>query len=108
MEKEIHKYQQISFIKDWIRDGFEYLSFDMHTMWGLYAEKGYGAFLVFDKNKLRLEDGDYARDVEYGHCILSAYVCRIRSKPGIKSEIWRRRDEIFFLEADRVGTRTRV
>jgi len=95
-EDEMHRYQQISFIQDRVRDNFEYLGFDLHAMWGLYAERGYGACLVFDKNKLRLEEGDYARDVEYGNFIPSAYGFNNKSKKGIRSEIWRRRDEIFF------------
>ena len=95
-EEEMQRYQQISFIQDGKRDGFEYLGFDLHTMWGLYAESGYGACLVFDKNKLQLGDGDYARDVEYDNLILADFVIKNKSKAGIKSEIWRRRDEIFF------------
>lgn len=95
-EDEMQRYQQISFIQDRVRDDFEYLGFDLHAMWGLYADRGYGACLVFDKNKLRLEEGDYARDVEYGNFIPSAYGFRNKSKLGLRSEIWRRRDEIFF------------
>ena len=36
-EDEMRRYQQISFIQDRVRDDFEYLGFDLHTMWGLYA-----------------------------------------------------------------------
>lgn len=46
-------------------------------MWGLYADKGYGACLVFDKNKLKLAEGDYARDVEYMDYVLPDYAFRI-------------------------------
>lgn len=95
-EDEMHRYQQISFIQDRVRDDFDYLGFDLHAMWGLYAERGYGACLVFDRNKLRLEEGDYARDVWYGNFIPSAYDFRNKSKRGLRSEIWRRKDEIFF------------
>ena len=95
-EEELQRYQQISFIQDRVRDGFEYLGFDLQTMWGMYAERGYGACLVFDKEKLRLGDGDYARDVEYENFVLADFVFKNKSKAGIKSEIWRRRDEIFF------------
>lgn len=64
-------------------DVFVYLSgkiyegFNLHTMWGLYADKGYGACLVFDKNKLKLAEGDYARDVEYMDYVLPDYAFRI-------------------------------
>ena len=66
-EDEINRYQQISFVQDKERDGVEYLGFDMHSMWGLYAEGGFGACLVFDKEKMRLEEGDYAHIVDYAH-----------------------------------------
>ena len=55
-EEEMNRYQQVSFTQDQERDGFEYLGFDLHTMWGLYAEKGYGVCLVFDKNRLLSSD----------------------------------------------------
>ena len=83
-------------------DVFVYLSgkiyegFNLHTMWGLYADKGFGACLVFDKNKLKLAEGDYARDVEYMDYVLPDYAFRNKSKKGLKSEIWRNRDEKFF------------
>lgn len=95
-EDEMNRYQQVSFIQDRKRDDIEYLGFDLHSMWGLYAEKGYGACLVFDKEKLQLKNGDYARDVEYGNFIPSDYEFKNKSKAGIRSEILRRRDEIFF------------
>lgn len=95
-EDEMCRYQQLSFIQDRERDGMEYLGFDLHTMWGLYANRGYGVCLVFDKQKLKLDEGDYARDVEYGNYIRAYYEFRNKSKAGIKSEIWRRKDEIFF------------
>ena len=97
-EEEIRRYQQISFVQDIERDGFEYLGFDMHTMWGLYADRGYGVCLVFDKNKLCLKRKDYAKDVDYDLFIPAVFECKNKSKTGIKSEIWHRRDELFFLK----------
>jgi hypothetical protein len=105
-EEEMQRYQQISFIQDRVHDGFEYLGFDLQTMWGLYAEKGYGACLVFDKNKLKLGDGDYARDVKYDNFVLADFVIKNKSKAGIKSEIWRRRNE-FFSTSGRNGNMSR-
>lgn len=53
-EEEMRKYQQLSFSQDRVVDGGHYLGFDLHTMWGLYADKGYGVCLVFDKENLNL------------------------------------------------------
>ena len=50
IREEIYKYRQISFSIDKDSDGR--LGFDLHQMWGLYANKGYGVCLVFDKEKL--------------------------------------------------------
>lgn len=95
-EEEMRRYQQISFAQDRFVDDKIYEGFNLHTMWGLYADKGYGVCLVCDKNKLKLADGDYARDVEYMDYVLPDYAFRNKSKNGLKSEIWRKRDEIFF------------
>ena len=95
-EDEMNRYQQISFVQDTERDGVEYLGFDMHSMWGLYAERGYGVCLVFDKDKLRIEEGDYANIVNYANFIPKDYEFRNKSRRGIRSEIWKRKDEIFF------------
>lgn len=95
-EKEMRRYQQISFAQDRHIGDAEYMGFDLHAMWGLYADKGYGACLVFDKEKLRLEDGDYAKEVDYLDQVLPDHAFRNKSKAGIKAEIWRRKDDIFF------------
>ena len=47
---EIYKYRQISLTADdneGDKDGF-----DLHQMWGLYADKGEGVCLIFDKKEL--------------------------------------------------------
>lgn len=95
-ENEMHRYQQISFSQDREYDDAVCFGFDLHTMWGLYANRGCGACLVFDKDKLKLGDKDYAKEVKYENIIPADYGFRNRSKTGIKSEIRRRRDEIFF------------
>lgn len=95
-ENEMHRYQQISFSQDLERDDCCYLGFNLHSMWGLYADKGYGVCLVFDKEKLTLQEGDYSNNVSYYELVPQAYEARNRSRAGIKAEIWRRRDEIFF------------
>ena len=95
-EEEMNRYQQVSFSQDQNRDGFEYLGFDLHTMWGLYAEKGYGVCLVFDKNRLRYHEGDCPKEVKYENFIPKDYAFKNKSKVGIRSEIWRRKEELFF------------
>lgn len=47
---EIYRYRQISLTID--NDETGKTGFDLHQMWGLYANKGEGVCLVFDKNKL--------------------------------------------------------
>ena len=95
-EKEMHKYQQISFAQDRLVDDGIYEGFNLHPMWGLYADKGNGVCLVFDKEKLTLADGDYANDVGYWDIVLPDFGFKNKSRAGLKAEIWRRRDEIFF------------
>lgn len=97
-EKEMNRYQQISFAQDRVIGGTLYEGFNLHTMWGLYAERGYGVCLVFDKDKLKLGENDYARDVVYEDWVMPGYVFKNHSKAGIRAEIWHRRDEIFFIK----------
>ena len=96
VETEMHRYQQISFSQDKEYDGRSFFGFDLHTMWGLYADKGYGVCLVFDKDKLALCDGDYANDVKYYSLIPQWANINNKSVNGIKAEVWRKKDEIFF------------
>ena len=95
-EEEMNRYQQVSFTQDQERDGIEYLGFDLHSMWGLYAEKGYGVCLVFDKKRLLYQEGDCPKEVTYRNFIPKDYEFLNKSKAGIRSEIWRRREELFF------------
>ncbi len=47
---EIYKYRQISFTAD--SEEGDKCGFDLHQMWGLYADNGEGVCLVFDKDEL--------------------------------------------------------
>lgn len=96
VEAEMKRYQQISFAQDRDCDGMKYLGFDLHTMWGLYADKGYGVCLVFDKDKLKLSNGDYASNITYTNFIPQGIIIKNKSLQGIKSEIWRKKNEIYF------------
>ena len=95
-EDEMNRYQQVSFTQDQERDGIDYFGFDLHTMWGLYADKGFGTCLVFDKRCLHLQDNDFCKEVIYRNFIPKDYQINNKSKTGIRSEIWRRKEEIFF------------
>lgn len=95
-EVEMRRYQQISFSQDRVVGNCYYLGFDLHTMWGLYADSGYGVCLVFDKEKLTLGPEDYAAEVKYVNLIPQGVMIHNKSKGGIKSEIKRRRESIFY------------
>lgn len=95
-EDEMRRYQIISFSQDRNYQGHSFLGFDLHTMWGLYAEKGYGVCLVFDKNKLVLSDDDWADDVNYYNIVSQDFDFKNKSRRGIEAEVWRRRSELFF------------
>ena len=95
-EEEMNRYQQVSFTQDQERDEAFYLGFDLHSMWGLYADKGYGACLVFDKTRLQYLEGDYPKEVSYADLIPKDFEFKNKSKAGIRSEIWRRKEELFF------------
>ena len=95
-EDEMRRYQVISFAQDRDYQGRQFLGFDVHTMWGLYADKGYGVCLVFDKEKLDLKDADWAGNVRYSDIIPQDFEFKSKSRLGLKNEIWRRREEIFF------------
>lgn len=95
-ENEMRRYQQISFSQDREYDGRWFMGFDLHPMWGLYADKGYGVCLVFDKDKVILEENDSAGDVHYENIVPQDFEFKNKSRSGIKDEVWRRRYEIFF------------
>ena len=50
IKNEMAKYRQISLTIDDMEQNK--LGFDLHQMWGLYADKGQGVCLVFDKDTL--------------------------------------------------------
>ena len=98
LHDEIYKYRQISLTADneeGDKDGF-----DLHQMWGLYADKGEGVCLVFDKkeleknydNNIHWERVNYDKSYE-----LDSFIVSNLQKPeeiiiGIKNHI----TDIFF------------
>ncbi len=73
VEKELAKYKQISLTHDG-----QLMGFAIPSMWGHYAEKGYGVCLVFDKEKLLktipadcCSSGDIRYSADYGNAIVA-------------------------------------
>ncbi len=95
-EDEMRRYQVISFAQDGDDKEHRLLGFDLHTMWGLYADKGFGVCLVFDKDKLVLQDTDWADDVTYSGVVPQDFEFVNKTRLGLRNEIWRRRKELFF------------
>ena len=99
LHDELYKYRQISLTaegEDGDKDGF-----DLHQMWGLYADSGDGVCLVFDKNEL-LKNPDmpvikHGRVIYEGSKILESFVITDSQSPGkVVDETRRRLHEIFF------------
>ena len=73
---EIYMYRQISLTKD-KTDGSGKLGFNLHQMWGLYADKSRGVCLVFDKDKLTSEITEKLKgEVDYNENVESKYISR--------------------------------
>lgn len=93
---EIYKYRQISLTADneeGDKDGF-----DLHQMWGLYADKGEGVCLVFDKKELEKEYGACVlhKRVSYDKTVESYYVSFSNNPNNVAVEIKGHTDEILF------------
>ncbi len=97
--EEIYKYRQISLTADSEEEDKE--GFDLHQMWGLYADKGEGVCLVFDKKELeknyeweKLHKGrvQYNKTEELESFVISNSNCH----EDVLSEIKDRIPEIFF------------
>ncbi len=99
---EIYNYRQISFTAEEKKGDKK--GFDLHQMWGLYAQKGEGVCLVFDKQTIvecllaSGEDCIFQR-VSYipqKHCDPSSYNSNSSSIDGIISEVKTNRELLFF------------
>lgn len=93
---DIYKYRQISVTadgKEGDKDGF-----DLHQMWGLYADKGEGVCLVFDKKELEKGFGSAVLHdrVSYDKTVESYYISLSNTTDIISAEIREHADEIFF------------
>ena len=93
---EIYKYRQISLTadgKEGDKDGF-----DLHQMWGLYADKGEGVCLVFDKEELEKGFGSAVSHnrVSYDKAVDSYFISLSYTIDKVSAEIREHADEIFF------------
>lgn len=96
---EIYRYRQISLTADSMegdKDGF-----DLHQMWGLYADRGEGVCLVFDKDELG-KNYDMANihkeRVNYDNSReLESFVVSLSLKPeSVPAEVKSQLSKIFF------------
>lgn len=98
LHDDIYKYRQISLTAEGEagdKDGF-----DLHQMWGLYADKGDGVCLVFEKNEL-LKSPDMSIKsgrISYDNSAhLESFVISDSNNPSqVVSEVCGRLPEIFF------------
>lgn len=96
LHDEIYKYRQISLTaddKEGDKDGF-----DLHQMWGLYADKGEGVCLVFDKKELEKGFGSAVLHyrVSYDKAVDSYYISLSNTTDKVSVEIREHANEIFF------------
>lgn len=96
IDDEMEKYRQISFTTD--DDNLEKLGFDLHQMWGLYAENGHGVCLVFDKEILckELDETVIHEAISYDKTVDSFYIANPNSSQTIRSDIQMQAKTLFF------------
>ena len=93
INNEMSKYRQISFTSDSNKQGF-----DLHQMWGHYADKGQGVCFVFDKDILcnNFEDSVWHREVLYDETVDSFCVANSNDFQGMQHDIQEQVDKLFF------------
>lgn len=93
---EMAKYRQISLTIDDMEQNK--LGFDLHQMWGLYADKGKGVCLVFDKDTLcnNLDKDVQHINVSYDKAVESFYIAKPNDSQSIQYDIQKQIKKIFF------------
>ena len=93
---EMAKYRQISLTAD--DDKQEKLGFDLHQMWGVYADKGQGVCLVFDKDMLckQIDDAVLHKIVSYDTSVESFYIEKSNDSQDIQRNIQEHAEMLFF------------
>jgi hypothetical protein len=96
LHDEIYKYRQISLTAE--GEPGDKLGFDLHQMWGLYADKGEGVCLVFDKNELAkwLDVGMGQERVSYDDTIESFFISFSNDPQKVPDEVRDHINDIFY------------
>ena len=96
IKNEMAKYRQISLTIDDMEQNK--LGFDLHQMWGLYADKGQGVCLVFDKDTLcnNLDKDVQHINVSYDKAVESFYIAKPNDFQSIQHDIQKQIKKIFF------------
>ena len=99
LEQEVYRYRQISFSID--TDSKK--GFDLHQMWGMYADKGNGVCLVFDKEMLEKEVADNSvriNEVSYNQNVDSSVFSKAGVLSDVPKEIREKANDIFFCKRE--------
>lgn len=94
---EIYKYRQISFTADNMVG--DKVGFDLHQMWGMYADKGESVCLVFDKDEMEKNcdmTNIHKERVKYDKILESSVVSLSQKTDAIPSEVKNNVHKIFF------------
>lgn len=96
IDNEMAKYRQISLTID--DEEQNKLGFDLHQMWGLYADKGKGVCLVFDKDTLcnNLDKDVQHINVSYDKVVESFYIAKHSDSQSIQKDIQKQIKKLFF------------
>lgn len=96
LHDEIYKYRQISLTAE--GEPGDKLGFNLHQMWGLYADKGEGVCLVFDKKELAkwLDDGMKQERISYDDTIESFFISFSNDPHKVSDEVKDHINDIFY------------
>lgn len=92
---EMAKYRQLSFTAD---SNLGKLGFDLHQMWGLYADKGQGVCFVFDRDILckQMDDAVLHEAVSYDPAVESFCIAISNDTQSVQQEIHKQTEKFFF------------
>lgn len=97
LHDEVYKYRQISLSMD-SEDGNK-KGFDLHQMWGIYANKGDGVCLVFDRRELEKvfeKTNIIHRRVKYDEDVESFVISNSQSPGAVMTDVQDKIPKLFF------------
>ncbi len=97
LHEEVYKYRQISLTADDKAD--DKIGFDLHQMWGLYADKGEGVCLVFDREELvkRCDRANILHErVKYDENIESFVISTAQTPEEVSADVSNQISKIYF------------